>query len=137
MALVFTERYGPARVTGALAVIAIVVGWALAQDPYLLPPSLTLDEAAAADVTLEATVIVVGLGALILGPSLWFLYRLVLTGRLRPAMSRLVAFAVACFVLGLVLMVVLDILWLGVPLMFVFIVAGVFAIADPRFLKDE
>ena len=82
LALVWCERYGLARVTSALAVIAIVVGWALAQDPYLLPPSLTLDEAAAADATLEATIIVVALGMLILGPSLWFLYRLVLQGRL-------------------------------------------------------
>ena len=39
-------------------------------------------EAAAADATLQATVIVVALGMLILGPSLWFLYRLVLQGRL-------------------------------------------------------
>ena len=64
------------------AVVAIVVGWALAQNPYLLPPGLTLDEAAAADATLQATIIVVGLGMLILGPSLWFLYRLVLRGQL-------------------------------------------------------
>jgi cytochrome d ubiquinol oxidase subunit II len=82
LALVWTERYGLARVSSALAVVAIVVGWALAQDPYLLPPSLTLDQGAAADATLQATVIVVGLGALILGPSLWFLYRLVLKGQL-------------------------------------------------------
>ncbi len=82
LALVWTERYGPARATAALAVAAIVVGWALAQDPYLLPPGLTLDAAAAPDATLQATVIVVGLGLLILGPSLWFLYRLVLQGRL-------------------------------------------------------
>jgi cytochrome d ubiquinol oxidase subunit II len=82
LALVWFERYGIARVTAAGAVIAIVVGWALAQDPYVLPPSLTLDEAAAAQATLEATVIVVALGMLILGPSLWFLYRLVLQGRL-------------------------------------------------------
>ena len=59
LALVWTERYGPARATAALAVVAIVVGWALAQDPYVLPPSLTLDEAAAADATLQATIIVV------------------------------------------------------------------------------
>jgi len=52
-------------------------------------------------------------------------------------MSRLVIFAFACFVLGLLLMVVVDLLWLGVPLMFAFIVAGVFAIADPDFLEDE
>jgi cytochrome d ubiquinol oxidase subunit II len=82
LGLVWIERYGLARITSAVAVVAIVVGWALAQDPYLLPPGLTLEEAAAADATLEATVIVVALGMLILGPSLWFLYRLVLQGRL-------------------------------------------------------
>jgi cytochrome d ubiquinol oxidase subunit II len=65
-----------------LAVIAIVVGWALAQNPYLLPPHLTLDQAAAADATLQATIIVVCVGLLVLGPSLWFLYRLVLRGEL-------------------------------------------------------
>ena len=82
LALVWTERYGLARATSALAVVAIVVGWALAQNPYLLPPDLTLDAAAAADATLQATIIVVAIGLLILGPSLWFLYRLVLQGRL-------------------------------------------------------
>jgi cytochrome d ubiquinol oxidase subunit II len=82
LVLVWTERYGLARVTSALAVVAIVVGWALAQNPYMLPPDLTLDQAAAADATLQATVIVVALGTLILGPSLWFLYRLVLKGQL-------------------------------------------------------
>jgi hypothetical protein len=51
-------------------------------------------------------------------------------------MSRLVLFAAACFVLGLFLMVVVDLLWLGVPLMFAFIVAGVFAIADPDYLSS-
>jgi cytochrome d ubiquinol oxidase subunit II len=85
LALVFMERYGAARATAALAVVAIVVGWALAQNPYLLPPDMTLDEAAASDATLSATVIVVAVGLLILGPSLWFLYRLVLTGRLDQA----------------------------------------------------
>ena len=38
LALVWRERYGLARATAALAVVAIVVGWALAQDPYVLPP---------------------------------------------------------------------------------------------------
>jgi cytochrome d ubiquinol oxidase subunit II len=80
--LVWSERYGLARVSSALAVVAIVVGWALAQNPYLLPPSLELDAAAAADATLTAVVLVVALGMLILGPSLWYLYRLVLRGRL-------------------------------------------------------
>ena len=49
-------------------------------------------------------------------------------------MSRLVAFALGCFVLGIVAMVGLELTWLGIPLLFAFIVAGVFAIADPSFL---
>jgi cytochrome d ubiquinol oxidase subunit II len=82
LALVWAERYGPARVAAALAVAAIVVGWALAQDPYILPGQLTLDQAAAGNATLAAVLIGIGAGSLILGPSLWWLYRLVLQGRL-------------------------------------------------------
>ena len=78
----WTERYGLARLTSALAVVAIVVGWALAQDPYLLPGELTLEQARGRRRDAEATMIVVAAGMLILGPSLWFLYRLVLQGRL-------------------------------------------------------
>jgi cytochrome d ubiquinol oxidase subunit II len=80
--LIWFERFGLARLSSAVAVAAITVGWAFAQDPYLLPPELTLDEAAASDATLEALVIGVGIGSLLLVPSLWFLYRLVLQGRL-------------------------------------------------------
>jgi hypothetical protein len=40
--------------------------------------------------------------------------------------------ALACFAAGLVAMVVFEITWLGVVLLFAFIVAGVFAIADPK-----
>jgi cytochrome bd ubiquinol oxidase subunit II len=82
LALVWAERYGLARFVAAVAVAAIVVGWALAQDPYVLPGQLTLDQAAAGDATLAAVLIGIGLGSLILGPSLWWLYRLVLQGRL-------------------------------------------------------
>jgi cytochrome bd ubiquinol oxidase subunit II len=82
LGLVWTERYGPARVSAAAAVAAIAVGWVLAQDPYLLPPDLTLDQAAASDSALIALVIAMGGGALVLLPSLWYLYRLVLQGRL-------------------------------------------------------
>jgi cytochrome d ubiquinol oxidase subunit II len=82
LALVWTERYGPARLTSALAVAAIVVGWALAQDPYVLPGEMTLDEAAADDAVLGAVFVSMAVGALILAPSLWFLYRLTLRGQL-------------------------------------------------------
>ena len=52
-------------------------------------------------------------------------------------MSRLVVFALSCLVLGVVLMALLDVTWLGVPLLFAFVVAGVFAIADPAFLARD
>jgi cytochrome bd ubiquinol oxidase subunit II len=82
LALVWVERYGAARLSAAVAVAAIVVGWALAQNPYLLPGRLTLDRGAADDAVLGAVLISMAVGALILGPSLWWLYRLTLSGRL-------------------------------------------------------
>jgi cytochrome d ubiquinol oxidase subunit II len=82
LALVFREHYELARGTAAVAVAAIVVGWVIAQDPYVLPPHVTLREAAAPNATLTAVVIGVAAGLVILVPSLWWLYRLVLQGRL-------------------------------------------------------
>jgi cytochrome bd ubiquinol oxidase subunit II len=82
LALVWSRRFGPARLSAAVAVGAVIVGWALAQKPYLLPDELTLDQAAASDATLLALVVSVAVGFLVLLPSLWYLYRLVLQGRL-------------------------------------------------------
>ena len=82
LALVWTERYGLARVSSALAVVAIVVGWALAQNPYLLPPDLTLDGPRPPTRRCRRRSSSSALGMLILGPSLWYLYRLVLRGQL-------------------------------------------------------
>ncbi|MDQ4082268.1 MAG: cytochrome d ubiquinol oxidase subunit II, partial [Actinomycetota bacterium] len=82
LTLVWSERFGLARVSAAVAVTSIVVGWALAQNPYLLPGELTLDEAAASDATLFALLLSVAAGMVILVPSLWYLYRLVLRGQL-------------------------------------------------------
>jgi len=44
--------------------------------------SVEVNDAAAPDATLTALVVSVGLGLLILVPSLWYLYRLVLRGTL-------------------------------------------------------
>lgn len=82
MALVWTRRMSLARWTSAGAVACVVLGWAFAQSPDLLPGALTLDEAAAGDATLAATLIALGIGALVLVPSLVYLYRLVLRGTL-------------------------------------------------------
>jgi cytochrome bd ubiquinol oxidase subunit II len=82
LALVYRDRFSLARFTAAGAVAAIVVGWVIAQSPYVLPPTVTLEDAAASDATLSAVVIGVVAGLVILVPSLWWLYRLVLQGRL-------------------------------------------------------
>ena len=52
-------------------------------------------------------------------------------------MSRIVAFALACFVVGVLAMVVVDLTLPGIVLLFAFIVAGVFAIADPNDLGED
>jgi cytochrome bd ubiquinol oxidase subunit II len=85
LALVWRERYEAARYTAVIAVAAVIVGWAVAQSPYLLPGELTVDEAAAPDSTLVATLVSVALGMLVLVPSLYWLYSLTLQGRLDQA----------------------------------------------------
>ena len=82
LALVWARRFAAARWSAAAAVAAVTVGWAFAQSPDILPGELTLEEAAAPDATLVAVLISVGLGAVVLVPSLYLLYSLVLRGRL-------------------------------------------------------
>ena len=74
-------RFGLARVTAALAVAAVVVGWAAGQAPRLLP-GLTVVQAAAGRSTLVALIIAVAGGAAVLVPSLGLLFTLYLRGRL-------------------------------------------------------
>jgi cytochrome bd ubiquinol oxidase subunit II len=74
-------RFGLARVTAALAVAAVVVGWAAGQAPRLLP-GLTIVQAAASRSTLVALIITVVCGAVVLVPSLGLLFTLYLRGRL-------------------------------------------------------
>jgi cytochrome d ubiquinol oxidase subunit II len=82
LVLVWRRRFGPARASAAAAVAAMTVGWALAQSPYVLPGELTLEEAAATDGVLTALVVSLAVGFLVLVPSLFYLYRLVLRGQL-------------------------------------------------------
>jgi cytochrome d ubiquinol oxidase subunit II len=81
--LVFRSRFEPARVSAALAVAAIVAGWALAQRPRFLP-GLTIEQAAASHSALVAVVVGIALGAVVLVPSLVLLFRLFLGGRFDP-----------------------------------------------------
>jgi len=77
--LVARRRLSSARVSAAVAVAAVVGGWALAQNPLLLP-GLTVSEAAAPDNVMVLLVISILVGGLILFPSLALLFRLVLRG---------------------------------------------------------
>ena len=81
LALVGVRRYEWARYSAALAVAAVVAGWAVAQSPVLLP-GLTVSEAAASDDVLVAVLVSVAGGAVLLAPSLAFLFTLTLRGRL-------------------------------------------------------
>jgi cytochrome d ubiquinol oxidase subunit II len=80
MLFVARRRLGPARWSAAVAVGTIVAGWALAQQPQLLP-GLTVDQAAADDATLVALLVSIAIGSVILIPSLALLFSLVLRGR--------------------------------------------------------
>jgi cytochrome bd ubiquinol oxidase subunit II len=74
--LLVRRRPGLARVTAALAVTAVIWGWAVAQYPYLLQPGLTVQAAAAPETTLRAMLISLVVGAALVVPSLVFLFTL-------------------------------------------------------------
>jgi cytochrome bd ubiquinol oxidase subunit II len=65
-----------ARVLAVLAVAAIIVSWGVAQWPYLLPETLTVEDAAAPSGTLGALVVAVVLAVLVVGPGFLILFAL-------------------------------------------------------------
>jgi cytochrome d ubiquinol oxidase subunit II len=79
LGLLATRRLEHARVVSVVAVAAVIAGWALAQNPYILP-GLTVDQAAAGRATLIAVLVGLAIGSVILIPSLAVLYRMVLRG---------------------------------------------------------
>lgn len=83
LAFVWRRLYEPARYTAALAVAAVIAGWALAQSPVLLP-GLTVDQAAAPRDTLICVVVAVVAGGVVVFPWLALLFRLFLGGRFDP-----------------------------------------------------
>lgn len=83
IALVARSWLEPARYTAAIAVATIIAGWGLAQNPTFLP-GLTIEDAAASDETMVVLLVGLAVGALVLVPSLFLLFRLVLTGRFDP-----------------------------------------------------
>jgi cytochrome d ubiquinol oxidase subunit II len=80
LAALWWKRYHLARVAVGAQVSLIVWGWALAQYPWLVPPDLSVRSAAAPAVTLRLVLIVLGLGAVVLLPSLRYLFRVFKAG---------------------------------------------------------
>ncbi len=74
--LLVRRRFAWARISSSLAVAAILIGWAVAQYPYALPPTLTIEEAARGRTTMVAMLVVLVIGSLILAPALYYMYAL-------------------------------------------------------------
>jgi len=72
----WASRYGLARVCAASQVTLILLGWAFAQFPHLVEPDITITSAAAPRITLELLLIALVLGAILLFPSYYYLFRI-------------------------------------------------------------
>ena len=83
-ALLVLDRAAPRapRLFAAAAVSAVVVGWGVAQYPYLLGTHLSISEAAAPVATLRALLVIFGAAVLVCGPALGLLYVLQQRSRL-------------------------------------------------------
>jgi cytochrome d ubiquinol oxidase subunit II len=76
LAALWFRRYRLARLGVGLQVSLIFWGWAMAQYPFLLPPTFTVANTAAPASTLRLTLIGLIAGGIILLPSLWYLFQI-------------------------------------------------------------
>jgi cytochrome d ubiquinol oxidase subunit II len=155
LALVGARRFEAARYSAALAVAAVVAGWALGQWPTLLP-GLSVQQAAASHDTLVAIVVAVLAGGAIVFPSLALLFRLALKGRFdqaevaaddftgrrdptaRPGLAGRVA--IACLIAGVGFLNVAEAQWahaVGIVSLFAFIASAFVAIVPASLAAEE
>jgi cytochrome d ubiquinol oxidase subunit II len=85
LVLLVRDRYAWARLSAALAIVAVLFGWAAGQYPYMLEHSLQISDAAGAHATLVAILVSLGVGALLLVPALTWLFVLTQRGTLSPS----------------------------------------------------
>jgi cytochrome d ubiquinol oxidase subunit II len=81
---VWRSRPRIARVAVVGQVVLVLWAWAVGQWPYLVPPDLTISGTAAPSTTLTAMLVVIGVGGLLLVPSLWLLFRVFKPGMQLP-----------------------------------------------------
>ena len=78
--LLWRRSYRAARLAAGLEVSLITWGWALGQFPYLVPPDMTVQSAAAPASTLELLLVALLVGLAVLGPSLRYLFKVFKAG---------------------------------------------------------
>ncbi|WP_278255450.1 cytochrome d ubiquinol oxidase subunit II [Nocardioides convexus] len=76
LVLLVVRRYLAARLTAVLAVASVVLGWGVAQYPWLLVDQVSIADAAGSPATLAALLVVAGLATVIVLPSMAYLYSL-------------------------------------------------------------
>lgn len=96
LVLIVLHRRNLLRVSAALAVVAVVAAYGVAQYPWLLPGSLSLRAGSAPNASLTAILVVLVLAGLLVVPSFAYLYYLQQTGNLEdtpisPQLQRAVA----------------------------------------------
>jgi cytochrome d ubiquinol oxidase subunit II len=69
------RRFALARIAAIAEVTLILTGWSLAQYPRLVTPDITIFNAAAPEITLRLLTYALVAGAIVLFPSLFFLFR--------------------------------------------------------------
>jgi cytochrome d ubiquinol oxidase subunit II len=89
LAALWYRRFRLARIGAGLQVSLIFWGWPLAQYPLLVPPDLSVARAAAPETTLRLVLIILSVGALVLLPSLWYLFQIFKTVPADPGARKL------------------------------------------------
>ena len=69
------RRFALARIAAIVEVTLILGGWSVAQYPNLITPGITIFNAAAPEITLRLLTYALAAGAIVLFPSLFFLFR--------------------------------------------------------------
>jgi cytochrome d ubiquinol oxidase subunit II len=81
LAALYARRFRLARAAVAAQTVLIILGWGLAQMPYLIVPDLTLAAASASARTQRLLLIALAAGLPVLAPSLWLLFRVFKSAR--------------------------------------------------------
>ncbi|WP_028644113.1 cytochrome d ubiquinol oxidase subunit II [Nocardioides sp. URHA0020] len=76
LVLLARRRFPAARLTAVVAVATVLLGWGVAQYPWMLVDEVTIDQGAGADATLVAILVAVALAIVLVLPALGYLFRL-------------------------------------------------------------